>query len=433
MNDSEAAALKFGDAIELDGRPNILVDKPRRSQWDNKATVIYVFGSKGEVLEHSFNPANISHIDGEDPRVVAMRTALAPSMTKHIGGTFGSDPEIFVTSAAGEVIPAWKFLPDKDTAFAGAKMLCNNISQRADKKFGYAGAASYWDGFQAEASFDQGFTCHETMTHYLWWSLQHIIEAARAYSPGATLLAEDVVKVSRKDLLNADDPHVAFGCAPSRNPYGIAPIAIEDPRAFPLRFSGCHYHNRMTNGGFGIPKWYPDGTVIMMDKIAGIILTALGRDMENPKRREYYGRPGEHRLPHENQLEYRTPGSFLMRSPSLFIFGADVVRTAFRIGLLIDGRTHELPDAKDIIMNCDADAALKVITKHKAFFTQVIGRTVSTSTGADNTMKLLLNPKGIKQYLNDLHTEWGLKDTWKHNESGLPEYYRWRNWIQNKI
>lgn len=303
-------------------------------------------------------PSNIIMTSAKVPTKKELATLmhLLPQVVSptYISGS-GSDPEVFVAHANGEPMPAWEFL--------GAKPEHNY------------GTAVFWDGVQAEMSFGSGVSCHQELTQYVQRGLRQILAAAKTKDPTATIAPSDVVELPEKLLMTAADEHVALGCAPSTNPYGIEPLNIYDYRAHNLRYSGTHLH---FSCGSAPPEWFPFGTAVMMDKVVGIVLTALGRDWEDPRRRLAYGRPGEHRVPmqseHSYRLEYRTPGSFLLRAPQLFIFALDIARTAFRLGHCVDGRVLALPPAEHIIMACDADAAYAYMQKHEKFFTSVFRR-----------------------------------------------------------
>lgn len=267
----------------------------------------------------------------------------------YTAGLTGSDPEVFAFTATNKVIPAWKYLKfgSKDTR----------------------GATIYYDGVQAEFTVSADH-CHNYVTDHIQAQLVSLQSLLKQYDPTAELCAQDVVRLDTDTLLTSADEHIMLGCSPSKNAYpGVRRIDIGDPRQHPYRYAGTHLH--MSVSGYpNKPSWWPDGVVVAMDKICGLLLTALGRDMENPERRKTYGRAGEYRLPGPAhlRLEYRTPGAFLLHHPALFNFAADMARSAYRMGLLMDGRLMDIPDVQAIINECDADAATKLVCKHQEFF-----------------------------------------------------------------
>lgn len=263
-------------------------------------------------------------------------------------GYSGTDPEIFVFDKDGQVIPSWLFLPKQN-----------------EKK----GHPIYSDGVQAELNTPREY-CHAFLTDKVQSRLRGILVAARKHDLGARLLCEDVVKVPPTTLATADITNVELGCAPSLNIYAkYKPKQIPEPRALKYRFSGCHQHFSTASNQLK-PSWFPHGTVRMLDRITGPFFTALGRDLENPIRRKYYGRPGEYRLPDNknNRLEYRTPGSFLLRSPAIFNLAMDVSRYAYKLGLYMDGALCPIPDSTSAVYNCDADKAVEILKNHKEYY-----------------------------------------------------------------
>jgi len=321
------------------------------------------------------------------------------------GGQSGTDPEVFAFDDHGEVIPAWKWLQTKE-----------------------ANPAFYWDGVQAELTTAPK-SCHEYLTDEVRTNLSHIFKALRTYNKTGVLRAQDVVELDEKTLQLEDDKHIMLGCSPSRNIYDeIQPIEIPNPRTHKFRYSGTHLHysDMSTQPP---PDWFPHGTVAMMDKIGGILLTAMGRDVENPLRRKAYGRPGEYRLPSQiaRRLEYRTPGAFLLQHPAMFHFGADMCRAAYRLGQIFDGRREDvLPNEgyKEIIMGCDADGALKYIKNNKDVFERVMINCAATKYTPETIRKTWsILSKGIKKfgiYDKPLHENWNL------TRSYPPEDGKWR-------
>ena len=326
----------------------------------------------------------------------------------------GTDPEIFALDANGAVVPAWTFLP----AANGAEWIKPPHDWGA-----YMHAKAYWDGPQAEISLSCGNTCHSGIVEGMQVGLRAI---HKSLPPGASLACVDVVRMPAAILANAADPHIMLGCAPSFNAYHLPPIAVPAPRELPYRFSGCHLHfsSRRTP-----PSWYPDGTVVAMDKIAGIFLTALGRDWEDPIRRQFYGKPGEYRVrevrktevgktPISYILEYRTPGSFLLRSPGILSLALDVARKAYQVGMVMDGRELALPDATDIILAGDADAAWDIIYRHRDAFEGLLERCYPpTNYGPDPRVGAAMT---AAHYGLAYCRQWpAIADAWELDEAGV--------------
>lgn len=319
----------------------------------------------------------------------------------------GSDPEIFGVDSAGVVIPAWKYLPCE----ADASLI---VRESNIQHMFHPSAKAYWDGAQAELSTSGKTDCHIQLVEDIQRGLQTIHDNLKAHDPGASLRCKDVIEVPEQDLFFGPEEAVRFGCQPSFNAYGIPPPEIADPRAMPIRFSGVHLHESINSIKLKTPKWFPDGTAIMMDKLCGLLLTALGRGLEDPRRRNFYGRPGEYRLPERAErlsLEYRTPGAFLLSHPALMNFGLDTARFAFKAGLLIDGRDFVIPDVKDIILNCDADAAVQIINQHKDIFSKMFAQIYVDEKRITRTFKIL-SEGAVSLRLPSIENAWGLTGTW---------------------
>lgn len=335
---------------------------------------------------------------GPTSALKGVREILTQAANKLAYCTTGSDPEIFAFKENGEVIPAWLFLPRKHDA---ERNLVANKTQ-----------FNYWDGVQAEITTTQGFGCHAHLVDSIQDGLAEINMHLKKYDPTAYLGTKDVVEVPEDVLMNAEEEHVALGCAPSQNIHGIPPIDVGASRQHPLRYSGVHLHYRLA-GGFddlvaARGPHYPDNILTTMDRTVGVLLTALGRGMEDPRRRAAYGRPGEYRMtaPSVLGIEYRTPGSFLLSRPEVFNFALDMGRHAYHMGVAFPVDAFGLGEATDLIMNCDADAAYKHIIENKPFFEKMLVHSYGVKA-AKTTFDLL--KVGLKQsglVTNDVASMW---------------------------
>lgn len=382
-------------------RPDRMQDGMRLTLEDGLIKTIYA--ELPEVTE--FTPSIMKRIEAFLPK------AVWAGVGKDMGMT-GTDPEIFGFNKAGDVIPAWQWL-----------------STKADNP------EYYWDGVQGEF-VTVPTVCHNYQCDAVHKKLKMVHQALKAHDKNAYLATKDVVKLPRKTLLTSSDEHIILGCSPSQNAYEeVKPIDIGDPREHPLRYSGCHMHTSIMS--MPIPKWFPHGTVAMIDKMAGVLLTALGRDMEDPLRRVAYGRAGEFRVPAPvpakrlswgeyykdamfTRLEYRTPGSFLLHHPGLFNFAADTIRAAFRMGLYMDGRElSEIPDVQGIINNCDADAAVKLVKDHKKYYQAMFNVIGTGYSEHSRTMDILQSgAKASGLFGTDVADNWNLNGTWNGDNYG---------------
>ena len=261
------------------------------------------------------------------------------------GVSIGTDPEIFVEDENAQVIPAYKFLPAK-------------TNSKTDV---------FWDGFQAEMTTPSG-GCLGGLTGNVGVGLISIISRARKLFPKAKLVYKNVIDIPYEELQTAADEYVALGCAPSMNAYEeFEEIVVENPRMLGIRFAGAHMH-------FGQSmdvKSYPT-QVKHMDAIGAVATTLLLRDMEDPRRRLFYGRPGEYRTP-PHGLEYRVISSGVLCHPAVWNLSFDLVRASRYIAIQYPKSwVWEEAEVKDILRGLDYKAAEKLIGRNQAVFDAIL-------------------------------------------------------------
>lgn len=318
--------------------------------------------------------------------------------------SLGTDPEVFVLDKDGVVIPAFAFLPDK---------------RRAEGK-------PFWDGFQAElttnVSHSPNNTCLAYLTDDVHWGLVKLYDMAKEYNEDASLSWESVVEVPREMMLSAKPEHVELGCAPSLNAYPyIKPMRVENPAKLLVRFAGCHVHL-----GFGTDQ---DGTgpkitsremarrVKFIDAIFGPLSTYLFRGMEDPRRRLYYGRAGEFRMPPWG-LEYRVPSSAMMSHPVLFHLCFDMIRIASKIyeTPFRDLWEYDEDDVVEAINEYDVKLAKKILTKNEGVLKQLINRVYYESRKVTETVMSLIDLGALEWFGDDIYDmtkNWRLKGNWE--------------------
>lgn len=262
------------------------------------------------------------------------------------GGSIGFDPEIFLVDKNDKVIPAWKFLGNKKTD-----------------------GTCYWDGFQAECTTQAG-ACMSYVFDSMYEGYTRIFNAAKKKFPDVKFSNKTVVEVEPQDLAEATDVQVQFGCQPSLNIYGLVGEKI-DGRTFPLRFAGGHIHNSHYPG----PLKDPQLTEIVktLDAVIGVGCVSLFEDIDDPRRRNYYGLPGEYRLP-KYGLEYRTLSNAWTLIPWVANMVCDVERIAYEMGN--SGLRHlwkvDEDEVVETIRNCDVKQARKILLKNEAAFTKIL-------------------------------------------------------------
>lgn len=308
-----------------------------------------IYKAYQDVVEAEYSPLNTKETHDFNS---AFRKSLLndPASIKYTpGGYSGADPEIFALDENGVVIPAWLYLPSKDASTQG---YC------CDK------ARAFWDGFQAEFTISPA-SCHQEMTDHIHHGLSAVYKCLMKYNSKARLSPVSVVRVPYKMMKEVSDKHAALGCSPSKNVYpDVEPIQVDDPRSLPHRFAGCHIHI-----GSPYEKFSARGIKSMvktMDAIFGVMSVAIFRRMEDPKRREYYGRAGEHRTP-SHGLEYRVASSAVLCHPAITHLCFDMARQAAALGFLglSDLWISEEKQVREIINNCDFDEADKLLKKNK--------------------------------------------------------------------
>lgn len=278
---------------------------------------------------------------------------LANLENGYFGGTVGSDPEVFVVTDKGALIPAPDFLPDKKTADATRNGATN-----------YGCHSIFWDGFQAEfTTYAAG--CLAWQMDSVQAQLNQLLKLARAKFPGAKLSIQNVFDIPLETREKASNELIALGCAPSKNVYGkVSPIP-KDGRQLPFRCAGGHMH-------FGVrlnPKQLEEA-VKCLDAFVGVATVSLFESIDNPVRRTLYGLAGEYRTP-AHGLEYRTPSNAWLCHPGIANLCFDFARLAIvfaRNGMFNLLREYSEEKVQDIINGCDAQAARKFMDANKGAF-----------------------------------------------------------------
>lgn len=297
----------------------------------------------------------------------------------------GTDPEIFIMKD-GEVVPSFRVLP----------------KQEED-------VTIFSDGFQAEFNIKPKW-CHEEATGAVQTQLMSLYNTARELVPGATLSCADAVEIDGQVLRGCSDDEVALGCAPSTNGYeDEEPLQVPDPRDLTFRFAGCHMH-------FGLPEkkrqdWdYCSALARWLDRTYGVLSVSLLQGLENPIRRQFYGKAGEFRMPKWG-IEYRVPSAAVLSHPVVFNLNFDLARAlkgAFDQGL------HEYgtwgvseEEGRRIVNELDIKAAQTAIKDNEKEIRSIL----RTLYGEKDEKALRLLTEGAKNVLKDVGNvvkSWGL-------------------------
>ena len=308
------------------------------------------------------------------------------------GKVLGADPEIFVQDEQGALLPAFQFL--------GPKKKPNHSV--------HAGGATnaYWDGFQAE--FDTTpVSCLAFHVDCIQNGLRTVNDAAKRHKPGAKLMLSGVVPVPDELLSTAAPEHVAFGCMPSLNAYGLH----GDPspgREVPYRFAGGHIHF----GTYNLtPEQHRDG-VRGMDAFVGILTTALFGSFDSPIRRRYYGLPGEYRLP-KHGVEYRTLSNAWLMHPAVTHLVHELARMGFDYGLSQLDALGPQGDIVDIIRATDPVRAKAHVERHKSAYMQLISSVSAFAPAPEAVMRVCMD--GAESFVarpDDIEANWKLRGGW---------------------
>ncbi len=370
--------------------PSFLVTK-FTSGFQNHTRLMHVYEPKNN-LKTSFDvpvDLELNVLSGERGKALAAQwkeaaTKYLARIARRISCTIGTDPEIFVVDQKG-VVPAWTFL--------GSKEKPDHYRYE-----GYTQQGVYWDGFQAEFTTPAGITCLVEMGRNVRQGLRAIHEKKPS---GSALSPSSVLPVEPKILAKAKEEYVAFGCAPSRNLYGLKGN-IQDGRMVPYRFAGGHIH-------FGLDdtqkKAIPD-IVQALDSVLAVACVSLFADYDSPVRRKFYGQAGEYRLP-PHGLEYRVLSNAWLIHPVAMNMVFDLARAV--AGVVVEGlRLRDVWDVKEeemmrAVMNSDVDFARSLLERNKDGFSQILAmagaqyQRKAAKVWTQGIHKYLTHPKNVSE------------------------------------
>ena len=333
---------------------------------------------------------------------------IASGLTQRTGAQIdmysGSDPEFFARNGA-DLVPAFEFLPAK----------------------GAAAVSHYWDGFQAEFRAPTA-QCLDQFTAYFQQQIEMLADMLRTRFPKATLTHESVVEIPLATLIGAKDNHVALGCTPSKNIYGLSGRSVGDPRSLNIRFAGGHMH-------FGIADYVkrlsgmPDGgipaAVSCLDATVGLMMTSMAAGFDDPRRRLYYGLAGEYREP-SHGLEYRTLSNFWATHPAMTNLTYDVARVAVRMGLLGLRKVlaSEPEEVAEVINATDVLMARKILKRDEKFWLQMLTSCYNFQEDKKPLKKtwsaILEGPAAVDIDPTQVEKNW-------HRKTDITR--RWQNWV----
>ena len=327
------------------------------------------------------------------------------------GGTIGCDPEFFAVDSKNQLIPAWRCFPSKCLADKEAV---------AEGYLSDGHTAPYWDGFQGEFNTLKS-TCLETLhwsvTKALYATMKILVNSAQRVTPKPTFY------VPQTELKLCDEQYIKLGCKPSLSAYGQPPLPEDlDPFKVSIRSAGFHFH-------FGHPfltlcdPSVLDTIVTLMDVIGGITSVAIFAGIDDPRRRQYYGKAGEYRRP-KHGLEYRVLSSAIFSHPTYFYLFGELLRFAIDIVLQdIDYTEIRLPrnEIQSIINTNDVGKANIFVKKRMIPFMKKYLHRLPAS-GLKSATWLCTHPAKDWCPSNKLHEDWSMPESQLAFERGaVPE------------
>lgn len=242
---------------------------------------------------------------------------------------FGSDPEVFIkktiTTKKGNkvtrIVGSERLLPEEGI----------NVGEQAWTQRGKI----VRDGVQVELNPDCE-PCRANSGNNIQALFKKLREEINK-KKDMKICFDQVVTVTKKELMSLSPKSRQFGCMPSYNFYDTKEFkaGIEvDPMKYLKRSGGGHLHL----GGYGenatddVSKALRDyGKIIpLLDLIVGNTCVLLDRNPLNAERRKVYGRAGEFRMP-KYGVEYRTLSNFWLRDYQLYSMVTGLARTAVSI------------------------------------------------------------------------------------------------------
>lgn len=323
-------------------------------------------------------------------------------------GKIGSDPEIFLGTPSNmpglpaELLPAFDVLPSIKAPL---------ITKTSVESFQNS---IYWDGYQAEFNVYAG-TCLSWGVDSVQNALTSMLTHVKNKHPNAKYLAKTTMDIPLERLMNDAEEHVAFGCNPSFNVYGMEGIK-NNGREVAFRSAGGHIH-------FGVLGMDIKNTVKALDMILGVASVALLGKYDDPRRRTMYGLAGEYRTP-KHGLEYRTLSNAWMFHPLAMHIIFDLARIAFALAREQDIIAKwNATEAETIacINNNDIKLAVTLLERNKDMFKQILAASTKYNTAGlvDRVYDAFIN--GIDSIINnftDIENNWDINGAWIKHSNG---------------
>lgn len=295
----------------------------------------------------------------------------------------GADPEVFVVSGDGSLIPAFDVFPSKKEAKIGEP---------------------YWDGYQAEFAIAPSW-CISYVVDHIQAALRNTLKVARAFDSTARLSVRTTMDIPEARLKKDKAKFVNFGCTPSLNAYDDY-VPIPPGREVPFRSSGGHLHfqiNATTANSYGAIRGHEfvPHMVRELDRILGVISVSMFEKYDDPRRRMLYGRAGEYRITPYG-FEYRVLSSAWTIHPAIAHLIYEIARRCIGLTHAPNAEwdvTEE--EARYVINSCDVDMARKLLSRNRNGLRSLLqalplhldkSRPVTLSTIMEGVHTILLDP-----------------------------------------
>lgn len=230
-------------------------------------------------------------------------------MTKR--NTIGTDPEFFIKTTDGKFVNA-------ETMFPGTK---------EEPHIMKSGAGLQTDNVAVEFASPVGKTGED-----LVGKLRKTFNELFKMIPENHVMDFSASANFPEEELQTDQAKL-FGCSASYCAWALKENEQPCATNSNLRSTGAHIHIGRVKGDGNAFLHDPYGkvnTVRMCDSLHGIISVLLDNSEASIKRRELYGKAGEHR-PTPYGVEYRALSSFWLKSPSLVMMIDSLTQDALRL------------------------------------------------------------------------------------------------------
>lgn len=268
--------------------------------------------------------------------------------------SLGSDPEMVIRDKkTGQPVSAVSIFKGVDF----------NYSKETPLEKG-KGRTYFHDNVNVEGTMPPAFSKEELIKN-----VHNYIKDAREILGEDFVLSNESYTVYPKKEFDSQEA-MTFGCSAAYDAFTVAPIERIEASNIDYRTCGGHIHVgredfKSIEGGELIDFESKISSVKLFELILGTALTVIDNDPSSKKRKELYGKAGEHR-PTEYGVEVRSPGNYWLGSPRTVSLVWDLSQIVYDI--IFDGKTQEILDKVDeneyveAINSFDKKKCLEILT-----------------------------------------------------------------------